>query len=118
MNENDITINPGDLRHHLTLLEPTTGTDASGVVTTFAAGDPALKVWSKIEGLGAEDAIKSGQDISRVQLKITMRYNAAVLPTKQLQRWNGNRYIIKGIVDVQERGVKLIVYCEGIGLNV
>lgn len=115
---NSLGINPGQFRHRVTLLEQTTGTDESGVVTTYAPANPPLAVWAKIEGLRSEDAIKSGQDISKVHLTITIRYNAAFTPKKQLQRWNGNRYVINGIENVLEMNAYLILTCEGVGDSV
>lgn len=121
MNQRDqissLGINPGQFRHHVTLLEPTITEDASGSVTTYAPATPPVKAWAKIEGIRAEDAVKSGETISAVQLTITVRYNAAFTPNKQIQRFNGNRYFIRGVENVLEMNAYLVLTCEGVGLN-
>jgi SPP1 family predicted phage head-tail adaptor len=115
---NSIGINPGQFRHRITLLEPTLGTDASGVVATYAPADPPLKAWAKIEGLRSEGQVQSGQDISSVYLKITIRYNPAFQAQKAIQRWNGNQYVIEGTPEnVLELGAYMVLTCRGIGLN-
>ena len=114
---NSIGINPGQFRHHITILEETTTTDESGVVVTYAPATPPVMAWAKIEGLRAEDQIKSGQDISTVQLRVTVRYNPLFIPAKRIQKWNGNQYIIKGVENVMEMNAYMILTCEGIGTN-
>lgn len=114
---NSIGINPGQFRHHITILEPVYGTDATGVVVSYAPSTPPVTAWAKIEGLRAEDQIKSGQDISKVQLRITVRYNKCFTPAKRIQKWNGNQYVINGVENVLEMDAYMILTCEGIGLS-
>ena len=111
-------LDPGQFRNRVTLLEPTTTTDLSGVVTTYAPSAPPISAWAKKEYVRATDVIKSGQDVGVVYLKLTMWYRAEfAVPNKRLQDGAGKQFIIQAVENVLGVNTYLVLMCVGIGEN-
>jgi head-tail adaptor len=112
---NSLGVNPGQLRHRITLLEQSTVTDAAGVSVVYAPGSPPVTAWAKIETLDASDRQLAGITSSFVAIKVTIRYNAAFAAQKRIQSPSGNQYVILGIQNLLEMNAYLVLTCEGIG---
>ena len=117
MERYNIGIDPGRFRHLITLLEPTQGTDASGVSITYAPASPPVTEYAQIEYVRGADVIKSGQDVSQTYLTVHLRYNSAFAANKRIQAPNGNQYIILSVENILERNAYLVLNCVGIGAN-
>ena len=111
----NIGINPGRLRHTITLLEPTTAAGASGMVTTYAPANPPTTALAEIKYVRGIDVIKSGQAVSQTYLSVTIRYNPAFAAGKRIQKWNGEQYIIQAVDNVKEMNAYMVLTCLGLG---
>jgi len=111
------TIDPGQFRHQITLLEQVVGSDASGATVTYAPESQPVKAWAKIEYLRGTDIIKSGQDVSQVYLKITAWYRAEFSANKRIQGPSGNQYVIQAVENVLEMNTYMVLMCLGVGAN-
>jgi SPP1 family predicted phage head-tail adaptor len=113
----NIGINPGRLRHTITLLEPQTTVGVSGVETTFAPGSPPVTALAEIKYVRGVDVIKSGQVVSQTYLTVTIRYNPAFTAGKRIQKYDGKQYIIQAVENVREMNAYMVLTCLGLGLN-
>ncbi len=111
------SIDPGQFRHQITLLEQVSSSDASGMTVTYQPDDIPVTAWAKIEYLRGMDIIKAGQDISQVYLKITAWYRPEFTANKRIQAPNGNQYVIQAVENVSEMNVYMVLTCLGIGAN-
>ncbi len=109
------TINPGKFRTPLTLLEPTAGSDASGVTVTYAPGSPAITIYADVEYLRGREALRAGQDVTQTILIATSWYRPEFTAQKRLQTAAGAQYIIQNVNNVREMGVTMELTCIGIG---
>lgn len=86
----------------ITFLEPTSGMDASGAVTSYAPASPPDMAWAEIVPVRGTDVIKSGQDVSQAFIAATIRYRPASPRTAQMrfQDSRGLVYVIQSVEDV------------------
>jgi len=113
----NIGINPGRLRHTITLLEPTNTMGVSGMVTTYAPENPPVTALAEIKYVRGVDVIKSGQVVSQTYLSVTIRYNPAFAAGKRIQKWNGEQYIIQAVENVREMNAYMVLTCLGLAPN-
>ena len=113
----NIGINPGRLRHTITLLEPTTTLGPSGMVTTHAPANPPVTALAEIKYVRGTETAKEGQVIPQTFLQVTMRYNPAFTAGKRIQKWNGEQYIIQAVENVKEMNAYMVLSCLGVGPN-
>lgn len=111
------TIDPGRFRHPITLLTPTTVTDASGLTVTWTAGSPPVTTWADIEYVRGTDLIRAGQDATQTYLKVTAWYLAQFTAQSRIQTLSGNQYIIQAVENVQEMNEFMVLTCLGVGAN-
>jgi len=111
------TIDPGQFRHQITLLEQVPGSDASGVTVTYTPDSNPIVAWAKIDYLRGDAMIKAGQDVSQVYLKITMWYRAEFTANKRIRAPNGNQYVIQAVENVLEMNTYMVLMCLGVGAN-
>ena len=104
------TLNSGELRHRVTVLEETSTVNAAGTDTTLS---PLISAWAKIEPMKGSDVIRSGQDITQIPVIVSMYYDARVQPRMQLQALNG-RYAIQAVRNVLELNAVMELTCLAI----
>ena len=101
------SLNPGELRHRVTVLAETVTANAAGSDTTLS---PVISAWAKIEPMTGTDVIRSGQNITQLPVVVSMYYDARVQPNMQLQAPNG-RYAIQAIRNVLELNAVMELTC-------
>lgn len=107
------SIDPGKLRHQITIYRQVAATDASGVTVGW---EVFLNTYAAIEPWKATDIMRSGQTISELTLPIHIMYQAGILPNMEVQALNG-RYIIQDILNPLELNVSLTLMCLAFGAN-
>lgn len=111
------SIDPGQFRHQITLLEQVAGNDSSGVNVAYVADSQPVNAWAKIEYLRGDALLKAGQDVSQVRLKVTMWYRAEFTANKRIQGPTGNQYVIEAVENVLEMNTYMVLMCLGVGAN-
>lgn len=111
------TIDPGEFRHQVTLLVPTMVTDASGSVQTFAAGNPPVTAWAKIDYVRGTELLKAGQDVTQTFIKVTSWYRNEFQATGRLQLPSGSQFLIQNVENVKEMNTFMVLTCLGLGAN-
>lgn len=106
------SIDAGRLRHRITILQPSTTSGIGGAEVTYT---PLCTCYAAIEPTTATDVIRAGQTVAEVEIPITIRYRAGILPDMKVQRANGSTYVVKGIINVDERDVLLTLMCVALG---
>lgn len=111
------TLNPGDLRHWVTLQQYTVSSpltfDVGGAMLSWS---DFARVKAKLVPMRGTDVIKAGQDISKVPIAVTIRYLAGVLAKMRIVAPNGT-YVIQAIENVEERNTVLVLTCLALGIN-
>jgi SPP1 family predicted phage head-tail adaptor len=103
-------LNPGDLRHRVTVLEEAVTSNAAGTDTVLS---PVISAWAKIDPMRGTDLIRSGQNITELPVIVSMYYDARVQPKMQLQTLNG-RYAIQAVRNVLELNAVMELTCLAI----
>lgn len=103
-------LNPGELRHRVTVLAETATVNAAGTDTALV---PVISAWAKLEPMKGTDVIRSGQNITQLPVMVSMYYDARVQPNMQLQTLNG-RYAIQAIRNVLELNAVMELTCLAI----
>jgi len=89
-------MNPGELRHRITLQSMTTVPDAEGIAvrtwTTFAT------VWGRYKDLSGRELLAAQSIAAEVNGHIDMRYRAGITP-KMRALWNGRTFDILAAPD-------------------
>lgn len=111
------SIEPGDLRHRITALDQVTVQDASGYTASWVPASPPLYARAKIVPLRGIEALKSGQDVSKLYSTVTIRFAEGWAPNMRFTDENENYYLIQAIRDVEKRQVLLEMTCLEIGAN-
>ena len=99
----------GSLRHRVTVCDKVTAEDNIG--GTYDTWVDLFTISAKVEPVGAREQLFSMQMNHRVTHRVTIRYNANVLPEHRLTH-KGRTLNIKGIRNEEERGVWMIIDCE------
>lgn len=106
---------PGERRHRIRILQPVTGSDASGSNVTYSE---LLQTWAKIVPTRATDVVRNGQQVSQAYLVINVRYRKEIQPNMQVQWVNSQTtYLIQGIENIEERNQELNLMCLAFGPN-
>lgn len=111
------SVDPGDLRHPITWLFQTTGTDSSGVSITWQPSTPPVISWAKIDPMNARDLIRGGQTVSEVVTIVTVRFDPTIVATSRFQTEWGSQFVVEGVNDLQNRHVLMELTCLGISLG-
>lgn len=104
-----MSLDPGKLRHRVTLQTKTTTTDAGGG-TTETWTDTAT-VWAAVEPLEGTERLRAMQVSPTLSHRIRMRYRADVTTAMQVV-YNGRAFDITSVVDVSERHRELQMLAE------
>ena len=107
------SLDPGDMRHQITILAPTRGSDGSGSTVTMA---PFTSAYAKIVVVRGTDVIRAGQVTTQLFLTISIWYQAGILADMQVQALNG-LYVIQSVENVSELGVVLVLNCLALSQN-
>lgn len=108
-----LAIEAGELRHSVTILQPSITMGTSGAQTTYTTF--LSDVRAKIEAMRGTDIVKSGMQVTQTFLTVTIRYVSGITPQMQVQRHGGATYIIQSIENVLERNRVLKLLCLDIG---
>jgi head-tail adaptor len=103
-------LNPGDLRHRVTVLEEIVTANAAGTDTVLSL---VISAWAKIEPMRGTDIIRSGQNITELPVIVSMYYDARVQPKMHLRTLNG-RYAIQAIRNVLQLNAVMELTCLAI----
>lgn len=115
--KDNLAYDPANLRHAVEIqaLQATGNTDVAGPEMAWAT---ILSTHAEIKPLRAEDVIRSGQTISEVEIPIRIRYQPGIAANMRVVRVStGDTYLIRGILNMQERGRWLILMCIALGAN-
>jgi head-tail adaptor len=110
-------MDPARLDTRVTFLEETPGSDASGSVVTWVAGDPPDVVYAEVVPMRGIDQIRAGQDVSQVWLTVTTRYRPGRVPKSRLMMPSGDMFIIMAIENVSFQNRWLVFNCLALGAN-
>ena len=107
------SIDPGEMRHQITILQQQRSSDASGSAVTMV---PFASAYAKIVVIRGTDVIKAGQVTTQLFLTISIWYQAGILADMQVQALNG-LYVIQSVENVSELGVVLVLNCVALSQN-
>jgi len=107
------SLDPGELRHQITILAPVAATDVSGSTVALV---PLVTCYAKIDVVKGLDVIRSGQETTQLYLIVSMWWQAGIAANMQVQALNG-LYLIESVENVLELDVVLKLNCLAIGKN-
>jgi SPP1 family predicted phage head-tail adaptor len=106
-------MNPGDLRHRITLQQKTKIPDGQGGYTESWAD--FVTVWAAIETPTGQwnwkREAEAGQLQSDLEYRIRIRFQSNVTPEFRV-KYGSRIFSIKSVVDVNERHQELILFCS------
>jgi SPP1 family predicted phage head-tail adaptor len=106
-------LNPGALRHPITILHQQPIVDVSGASIAYVA---LTTTRASIDHLKASDLIRHGQTVAQQYLTLRLRYRPGIDTTMRVQAQNGT-YDIVDVENVQERNRVLVLTCLALGTN-
>jgi SPP1 family predicted phage head-tail adaptor len=101
------TLDPGELRHRVTVLKEAAIETAAGTDTAL---ETVVSAWAKIEPMKGTDVIRSGQEITQIPVIVTMYFDSRVQANMQLQAPNG-LYAIRAVRNVMELNAVMELTC-------
>jgi head-tail adaptor len=101
------SIDPGRLRHQITIFRQVTVQGTSGPKAGFV---PFVSAYAAIEPLSATDVVSSGQTVSQLGIPIFINWQAGIEPNMQVEAL-GNRYIIRDVINPFYMNVSLTLMC-------
>jgi len=111
------SLDPGSLRHSVTLLQQVSVMGTSGMQAKYQAGDAPIRCRVAIEYIRGDEMIKEGQDVSRSYLKITGWYRQEFVAGLRIQTGFGKQYIIQYAENVRQMNIVMVLTCIAIGAN-
>lgn len=107
----EYTINPGELRRQVTIQAPTTATDAAGQPTT--AWTTMLTTMAAIRATAAKEAFQTGQFISQVTHRISIRWPGDAITLRGGQRvlYGSRTFLVQAVENVRERNALIHLMC-------
>lgn len=123
---NDSSIKAGQQRHLVHILVPTTG-PVGPTGSTIAYMPIAMFVPAEISPASATDSIRSGQTVSQTEIPVTIRWIPQIVNESRLQFVESQPgsgvytitsiYVVKGILNIDERNRKMTLACLGLAGN-
>lgn len=107
-------IDPGKLVHRITLLVEQEVIDITGSTTEWV---PWLTTWAEIEPVRGTDVIRGGQQTTTLFLRVTIRWQAGILPDMRILTDTNQNYIIQSIENPGERNIILTLDCVALSHN-
>jgi len=113
------SIDAGKLRHLLIFYS-----QAPANPVAYDAGGPKTsttevgRAYASSDPNDAGDVIRGGQTVSEESIPLTMRYQSWVKPSLIVTNTtNGSSYVIRGVINHEDRGVLLTLKCVAYGAN-
>lgn len=103
-------IRAGDLRNRIDFITSATVTDEATGLPETGEKVFAANVWAAIGGVTAMDLFQAQQYTKQVTHKVTIRYRRGILSSMRI-RFRGRMFEIQGVVNVEERNVRLDIFC-------
>jgi SPP1 family predicted phage head-tail adaptor len=103
-------IRSGELRHRITIMQPSTDRDESGELlppVEFA------QRWASIDAMTGQQFYRAQQFSSQANYQIGIRYLPGALP-KMTVLFKGRTFEILYVLNEQERSIKTTLYCREI----
>jgi head-tail adaptor len=107
------TIDPGSMRHQITILEQTPSSDESGSTVIWTQ---KFVVRGSIDIVRGLEAIRSGRDTTQIYATIKIWWQTGILPNQRIQAGD-DTYLIQSIENVLKMNVVLVLNCIGIAQN-
>jgi len=104
-------VNPGRLRHRITIKRPVVGSGVSGSKVTW---QDFVTTYADIQPGKPGEAVRSGQITSVLYVVITMNWQSGIQAKMQVQGPSG-LYVIEDVVNVGELNVTLNLMCLALG---
>jgi SPP1 family predicted phage head-tail adaptor len=105
-----MTLNPGALRHRVTIQSVTRVPNGSGGYTTTWA--PVGEVWAAVEPLEGRERIQAMQTDADVSHKVTMRYRAGVTAAMRVLHEGRVLDVVAPPIDHEERHQSMVLLCR------
>lgn len=109
-------MNPGDLKHRITFVEPPGGTDEQGFPITEPV--PYLTVWAALRTLKGRTFYKAAQINMEHNREFIIRYNRKldedIRPNKLQVVWNGVTHDIVSIENDDGLNKTMTVICKAV----
>jgi SPP1 family predicted phage head-tail adaptor len=102
-------IRAGELRHQLVIHTPVQG-QSTLTGAPIASSYSTLNVWGGVDVLKGYELFAASQREAKVDAKIVLRYTTGV-NNQSIVVVNGSTYEVVGIVNVQERNLRLELLC-------
>jgi len=106
-------MNPGLLRHRVTVQSRAAGVDASGAANGAWTDALGGAVWAAIWPLRGKELYAAQQAISQVETRIRIRYRAGITPQMRVF-WQGRVFEVLYVIDPELRHVTLDLLCHEI----
>ena len=115
MLQNQLVVDPGDLRHKVVIEAPSTTTNEYG--DDQQSWVTVLSAWASIKMLSMRELLQAGQLGSQVSHIITIRYPGRnyKIAAGQRVRGDGTVYKIQAVDDVEERHFVIRLQCIAYG---
>jgi len=105
-------INPGRLRHRVTLQSPSQVNDSYG--QPIPTWNTYATVWASIEPLSGREIISAQQAQSEASLRVRLRYIEGVTPMHRIG-YGDRTLAILSVVDPREMHAELELLCQEAG---
>ena len=106
----------GELRHIISILQAPIISGPAGNQEDWDNPIVVCYQYASIKPASASDVIRAGQTVTQVETPIEIRYYPGILPNMRVQH-NSDVYVIRGILNEEERNRKLTLMCIGLGQN-
>lgn len=104
-------IEPGELRHELTVLKNTPSRQDDGTVDPSWAAQSPDPIRAKVEDLTGQEFVEAQALAAGARVKVTMRYFAGLEPTLYRFTFGSRTLEILYVNNVEARNVLMIVLC-------
>lgn len=102
-------MNPGILRHRITIQELREGQDEAG--QPVQEWQDVATVWGAVEPLRGREYFAAAQVQAEVTTRIRIRYSKGIKPDMRVL-YDGRLYNINAVIDPEERHMELQLMCR------
>jgi SPP1 family predicted phage head-tail adaptor len=107
------SIGAGELVHRIQIQKPVTAPgDSFGQSITPDTWDTVLTVRAAIEPIGAGERNESGQLISEVSYRVTIRWTPVFIGANYRVLFRGRTFVVQAVNNLLERNRVLILFCS------
>jgi head-tail adaptor len=104
-------IDPGELRHELTVEKNTNSRQDDGSVDESWAAQSPDPIRAKVENLTGQEFVEAQALAAGAKVKVTMRYFSGVEPTLYRFTFGSRTLNILHVNDVESRNVMMVALC-------